>query len=475
MEQGPISPAEIVSSGLCIGCGACAAMAESPDAAMRWDRFGQLKPGGDRRWRTARGTAFSGFCPFSPVASNEDEIADACFPASDVHHPLLGRFTRAYVGHAAEEPYRMAGSSGGMVSWVAAELLARGLVDGVAHVAPQAPGAGNGYFAYRVSRSVDALLEGAKSRYHPIHLADVLREIRAIPGRYAIIGIPCFIKAVHLVRAQDPLLGERIAYTLGLFCGHMKSARFVDSFAWQLGVPHDQVEAVDYRLKDPTRPANWYRAHLTLKDGSTRGEDWWHLADGDWGAGFFQNSACDMCDDVVAETADVAFGDAWVEPYSSDGRGTNVVIARSASVLTLIEQGIAEGRLTLREVDADFVVQTQEAGLRHRRQGLAYRLTWRRRGIQPRKRIQPSVARLTWRRRLVYRMRAAIARSSHRIAWLARLLGMPAIYTGWARASLGLYRALTYSHGRLGGWFDRLEHVWKKKINPDGPLRSHRN
>jgi coenzyme F420-reducing hydrogenase beta subunit len=44
-----------------------------------------------------------------------------------------------------------------------------------------------------------------------------------------------------------------------------------------------------------------------------------------WGAGFFQNSACNYCDDVVAETSDIAFGDAWVEPYSSDGRGTNVV------------------------------------------------------------------------------------------------------------------------------------------------------
>ena len=51
--------------------------------------------------------------------------------------------------------------------------------------------------------------------------------------------------------------------------------------------------------------------------GATAEQDWWHLADGDWGAGFFQNPACDWCDDVVAETADIAFGDAWVEPYSS--------------------------------------------------------------------------------------------------------------------------------------------------------------
>ena len=424
---------------------------------MRWDAYHQLKPAYDRRWEKAELAAFSRYCPFSPAAANEDEIAAVRFAAAEIDHPLLGRFARAYVGHVTEEPYRARGSSGGMVSWVAAELLARGLVDGVAHVAPQSPDTGNGYFAYRISRSVDAVRAGAKSRYHPIHLAEVLREIRTVPGRYAVVGIPCFIKAVHLLRAQDPLLNERIVHTLGLFCGHMKSARFVESFAWQLGVSSDTVAAVDYRLKDPARPANWYRAHLTLDDGSSRGEDWWHLADGDWGAGFFQNSACDMCDDVVAETADVAFGDAWVEPYSSDGRGTNVVIVRSPEILALIERGIAGQRLALQPVDADFVVRTQEAGLRHRREGLAYRLTWRRRGIRPRKRVRPGTAGLTRRRRLVYRMRAAIARWSHRLAWLADRLRRPRLYIGWAKASLGLYRALTYSHGRLGRLLDRWE------------------
>ena len=154
----------------------------------------------------------------------------------------------------------------------------------------------------------------------------------------------CFLKAIHLLRAEDPVLAERIAFTLGLFCGHMKSARLVDSFAWQLGTSIEQVRAVEYRRKDPDRPANWYTAHLTLADASARWQDWWHLADGDWGAGFFQNAACNYCDDVVAETADIAFGDAWVEPYSSDGRGTNVVIVRSPRVQQLVASAIEIGR-----------------------------------------------------------------------------------------------------------------------------------
>jgi coenzyme F420-reducing hydrogenase beta subunit len=235
----------------------------------------------------------------------------------------------------------------------------------------------------------------------------------------------------------------------------MKSAELVQSFAWQLDAEIGQVRAVDYRLKDAGRPANWYRAHLELDDGTTRAQDWWHLADGDWGAGFFQNSACNMCDDVVAETADIAFGDAWVEPYSSDGRGTNVVITRTPQLQDMIAAGIADGRLELKRVDAEFIANTQAAGLRHRREGLAYRLTWRRKGLRPRKRVAPSRA-MPLRRKLVYRTRAWIARWSHRLAWAGRRLHRPAIYTAWARASLRIYQALAWSNGRLGKVVDRI-------------------
>jgi coenzyme F420-reducing hydrogenase beta subunit len=430
-------------AGLCIGCGGCA-------ERMAWDRDGFLKPAAS----TVARSTFRAQCPFSPAAANEDAIARYRFPDAPVIDSRIGRFEAAYVGHAAEPSFRPDGSSGGLTSWVAAELLQRGLVDGIAHVAPSDPASG-GLFAYRISRSTEELSAGAKSRYYPVELSQVLAEIRATPGRYAVVGIPCFIKAVHLLRQVDPLIRERVTHTLGLFCGHMKSAAMVESFAWQLGSELRRVQAIDYRIKDESRPANWYRTHLDLDHGSTAEQDWWHLADGDWGAGFFQNPACDWCDDVVAETADISFGDAWVEPYSSDGRGTNVVVVRSTEMKDLIERGRADGRLTLEPVDSEFIVRTQAAGLRHRRDGLAYRLTWRRRGIVPNKTVKPS-ADLPLRRKLVYRLRYAIARWSHRMLRLARALHVPAIYTAWARTALRLYQSVTWSRGRLGRLIDRL-------------------
>jgi coenzyme F420-reducing hydrogenase beta subunit len=441
----------VVRAGLCIGCGACG----PGKTALDWDGIGFLKPSGP--WAEEASPGFARICPFSTAAKNEDEIAAERFPSPAERDPLIGSFETAYVGHVAEGKFRPQGSSGGMVSWVAAELLRRGLVDGVAHVAPADPQADGRFFRYRISRSVEEIGQGGKSRYYPVELSAVLAEIRATPGRYAVIGVPCFIKAVHLLRAEEPVLQERIAYTLGLFCGHMKSARMVDSFAWQLGAPMSQVRAVEYRRKDPDRPANWYTAHLTLADGSARWQDWWHLADGDWGAGFFQNSPCNYCDDVVAETADIAFGDAWVEPYSSDGRGTNVVIARTPEMQGIVAHAMAEQRLALEQVDAAFIADTQAAGFRQRREGLAYRLRFAPPRLPLRKRVAPAGHDLSLRRKLVYRSRKWISATSHRLSAVARRTGWHALYLHWARLALRTYEGFAYLRGPVGRLMQRLE------------------
>lgn len=423
---------------------------------MRLDRYGQFKPSGSPEWLRRRTHTLSVTCPFSPLAMNEDELAARRFPNSSFVAPGIGRFKAAYVGHVEEQDFRACGSSGGLVTWVACELLRQGLVDGVAHVAAREGSAGQ-LFGFGISRTEAEIRSAAKSRYYPVELGGVISEIRSTPGRYAVIGIPCFVKALHLLQNQDPVIGERLAFTLGLFCGHMKSARMVESFAWQMGARPDAIRKVDFRIKNPDRPANWYRAQLALSDGSMREKDWWHLADGDWGAGFFQNSACNSCDDVVAETADVSFGDAWVEPYSSDGRGTNVVIVRAPAIHRLITAAIAEGRLSLKPVDSQFVAQTQAAGLRHRHEGLAFRLLWPRFGIQPRKRVPPQAKGLPFRRQLIYVMRCQISLWSHRMFWFARVMNRPAIYIGWARSVLALYHGLAYSRGRIGLIIERLK------------------
>jgi hypothetical protein len=107
------------------------------------------------------------------------------------------------------------------------------------------------------------------------------------------------------------------------------------------------------------------------------------------------------------------------------------------------------------------VEQTQAAGFRQRREGLAYRLHWRRRSIerwkvQPRKRVAPDAKTVPARRKLIYRMRALITSGSHRVFRLARRLRRPQLYVRWAGLSLTVYHGLAYSRGKLGALLERM-------------------
>lgn len=449
------SPGDIVSGGLCIGCGICASLTKG--VSMKFDAYGFLKPCGSAAWYKTKSPGFSNVCPFSPVAQNENRLAANLFPYAKQSDGYIGKYLSCMIGHVAEGSFRANGSSGGMVSWVAAELMRRGLIDGVAHVTgSDDPLQEGNLFHFRISRRQDDVLKGAKSRYYPVELSSVIDEIRSRQGYYAIVAVPCMIKAIQLLRYHDPVLRERIRFTLGLFCGHMKSAFFAESIAMQMKVPVKKVKRIDYRKKLPDRPANWYNAELELIDGRKVSKDWWMLNDGDWGAGFFMNNACNYCDDVVAEIADISFGDAWIEPYFSDGMGTNVIVVRSHEMQRIIDEGMGEERIAMTPVPADVVVKTQAAGFRQRREALSYRLTWSKYGIKPVKRVHPGSSGLGIKRKRIYRFRYHISKWSHRIFRISRIMRWPFIYLFWARIVISVYHGITYHDGNTSEMLKRF-------------------
>jgi coenzyme F420-reducing hydrogenase beta subunit len=152
---------------------------------------------------------------------------------------VLGRYRGLYAGHASEGEYRMNGSSGGMGTWLLTELLATHLVDGVIHVKPT-PGSGS-LFGYRISRTAGEVAEGAKSRYYPAHLADVLADAVERGGRYALTAIPSFAYEVRLLQRLRPEYLARIPYVVGLICGHHKTANYALQLAWRAGIRPDEL------------------------------------------------------------------------------------------------------------------------------------------------------------------------------------------------------------------------------------------
>lgn len=101
------------------------------------------------------------------------------------------------------------------------------------------------------------------------------------------------------------------------------------------------------------------------------------------------------------------------------------------------------------------VSQTQAAGFRQRREGLAYRLTWQKKGVKPRKRVAPDAKTPTRHRKIIYRTRYYISAWSNRVFKFARQLQKPQIYYRWARVAAAVYHGLAYHQGKFKEMFKR--------------------
>ncbi|RWR08146.1 Coenzyme F420 hydrogenase/dehydrogenase, beta subunit C-terminal domain [Paenirhodobacter populi] len=402
---------QVIRERMCSGCGACQfaapdlfRMEENADGYLQANKISDAEEPAELRR----------ICPFSGERLSETVIAERQWPDLPVNSQI-GRHARSIVCHATDEKLRMAGGSGGLVTWIALELLRRGLVDGVLHVQPVSTHASTPagrLFNYSVSTSAEEVRAGSKSRYYSVTLADVLTEIRSRPGRFAVIGVPCFITAARLLVEEGQIERDRVPYMIGLVCGHMKSRYFADYLAWQKGVTPGTLDGFDFRQKLLDRPASNYgfRLHTPDRDEvypmkSVRGRD--------WGEGLFKLPACEYCDDVLAECADAAIGDAWLPGYVADPRGTNVAVIRHPDIVAIIAE--EQGRsLHVEDVSVEAVIRSQRSGLRHRREGLAHRLA--RRAAEglwiPEKRVSPALAKGRLRRR-IYDLRLKIANESN--------------------------------------------------------------
>lgn len=429
---------DVVSADMCIGCGACEVQTRG-EVKVLFGIDGMFRANvtdvSDRELRLA-----SSVCPFSDAASDENRLAAERFPELP-SHDAIGRYHSLYAARVGDDEDLLKSSSGGMTSFLLAQLLQRGEVDGVIHVGRSS---GQQLFSYRVSESAAEVLDSRKSAYYSTSLADAIMQVRGNGKRYAIVGIPCFIKASRLLARKDEILASQLRYFVGLVCGHMKSALFAESLAWQAGVQPNEVESVDFRVKNTDRRAVDYDYAARDNRGVDHVKATASAVDGNWGYGAFQPNACNYCDDVFAETADVALADAWLPEFVQDWRGTNVVVSRNPFITEIVNEATESQQLWSTKITIEQVADSQAGGLRHRRAGLRVRLAddLRNGTSVPAKRVKPGYEGTSLRRRLLIRYRRRLSRLSTEHFLLAKDAGDLRVYVHAMERSVRKYKLL---------------------------------
>lgn len=403
----------IIRGGYCIGCGGCSAA--NPAIRMGFDLQKQYQADVSEA-NDANINRVLKICPFSDDGLHEDAIGKALFSADSNHDARLGYYRALYAGYVNQGDFRERGTSGGIITWLLTELLKTGWIDHVIHIKKSNRERDGSLFKYAISSTPAEVMDGAKSRYYPIEISRVMQQVLECPGRYVFVGIPCFVKTVRRLMQEDSVLRERIIFCVGLVCGHLKSAAFADCFAWQAGIDPGKLEEIDFRVKLPDRTAGDYGVCLRGA-GKEKVIPTRDLFGANWGHNLFRYSACDYCDDVFAETADVVVGDAWLPEYEKDPEGNSVLVVRNAGINLLIENAWEEGRLHLTVSDADEIAASQAGGLRDRREGLAFRLyiKLKKKEWAPHKRVEPRKVGIPRLRRRIYKNRAAMGAASHQL------------------------------------------------------------
>lgn len=410
---------DIVGNSYCVGCGVCAYQ-HPQKITMRLNKYGNYVPFLSEALTREEDEDFLSLCPFSNESLNETQLSQSLFDSDNLLDEAVGSYSGLYVGYSPE--YRQHGSSGGLITWILATLINRGYIDHVIHVRTSTS-TSPVLFEYSISSSVEQILAGAKSKYYPIELSHVLAQLHNLPGRLALVALPCFTKAVRNLAAKDATIDRKITFYIGLVCGHLKSTFFADSLALQTGINPDSLCNVDFRVKKGSSHANKYYMSASSQIISNRILNRRFIA-GNWGLNFFRNPACNYCDDVFAETADIVVGDAWISPYASDPKGTSIVIVRSNFMSDLIAHANLSKDLVLDEITLNQIIDSQRSGLADRREGLAYRLYLKTCLSKPfpNKRINPSNKGISYRRKLIYRLRLFSESYSNLAFVLARKL-----------------------------------------------------
>lgn len=401
----------IVENGYDFGTGSWSAM--NPKIKMEMNSQGEYHPilKSDQSLTSSELKDLEMSC-LSLNPRNEKDISDSLFSQvpNIKYNKYLGYYSGLYAGHVNVGNFRENGSSGGIGTWILTTLLEKRLIDKVIQVKRSQKA--DCIFEYSISTTPGEISEGSGTKYYPVEYSEVIREMKRTPGAYAIIGLPSYIVELRLMAEMDPVVRDRLKFTVGLICGHQKSAKFAEFLAWQCGIEPGNLKSINFRKKQKGLPSSEYAIEVV---GIQNGREidvtkpMKELVGGNWGEGLFKVRASDFTDDVMNETADITLGDAWLPEYTKDDKGNNVIIVRNAIIQQIFNDAIKEGTINADSVSEETIYASQAGHFRHTQKELVYRLYKnQRKGIWiPKKRVQPS-KNISWTRRRIQDVREQI-------------------------------------------------------------------
>jgi len=216
-------------------------------------------------------------------------------------------------------------------------------------------------------KNVDDIISNRGTVYTQIDYSGIWEVLQENKDRLAIMGLPCYLKAVDLFMATKKLDTSRI-FKIGLFCSGMSKHRVLEYLCKRKKINPDKVLSIRYRsggwpgrkmivtIPDPKDPSNTKEIVLFERDVSLLQKYLYSFCF----SGPFFLKCCLICRDQTAECADISLGDAWLPRFtSSDSSGTNIIVSRTTRAQKIIEEEACKGIVCLQETHSEDVLDSQ--------------------------------------------------------------------------------------------------------------------
>lgn len=339
-------------NNLCAGCGTCAGICPQGCIEMKINFSNGLNEPVVDQQSCLHCNLCIQVCPGWQLDIDTLRLADQ---AAELI-PGLGKVSASYIGCSTDYDVRFAAASGGMVTEVLIYLLEQGLVDRVivTRMRYDNPLEAEAFIA----RNPEEILSAQKSKYCPVAVCSLLRDVLQSDEKYAFVGLPCHVAGVRKAQLKNENLVQRLPYLLGLFCSRTPNANATKHLLYNLGIQHQDVRSIDYRGEG--HPG---KLRLGLNGGPEKYVE--HSDYRYWGytfLRFFKPVRCWLCPDHSSELADISFADNWTnkEPFKGDVKGSSTIVVRSSHALNLLVQMVRKGRVELHEIPPHIVVSSQE-------------------------------------------------------------------------------------------------------------------
>lgn len=364
------SIAQVVASGLCIGCGLCEAVSKSK-VKMQMTDSGGLRPTPVNGFSQQEEKLLLSACPGIHIKPRQQaDHSPGKDKANYSMDEVWGEYTSMQYAWAANPEIRFKGSTGGVLTALARHLLASRQVAFIYQVKadPQAPVKSIATF----SETTDQTLTGAGSRYGPVAPLTALLTALDRNEPFAIVAKPCDLSAIHNYATHDERVAQLVTHRLAMVCGGQST----DHKSREV-LKEAQIKESDVTLYRHRGYGNPGPTRIESNDGMSLEisyQDLWK-DESSWGI----ESRCKLCPDALGEASDIAAADVWPGggPEGED-EGFNGIVVRSQAGEELVTSATEAGELiTGEQISVDQFNEFQphqvrkKTALQSRYQGLA--------------------------------------------------------------------------------------------------------